>query len=195
MKYNLSEFLGKYAREEKQLIGKAIEIKKKNGTLFQGTITNLVFESLPDDKNSSATITKKCVGVNINNENIVLFVDDVDYLIVSEEDAVISRRNFFRKAAQSAIPVISILALSELGFISCERNDPDESSGCKNSCYHTCDNDCAGSCKRTSSGYCNCGYNCSTGCSQSCKETCAPTCASGCTGTTKKNCNSSASTY
>lgn len=61
-----------------------------------------------------------------------------------------SRREFFKKAAKGALPIIAgaILAsnpaISEAAAMSC--------AGCNNRCMNSCFNTCHGTCSRTCSG-------------------------------------------
>lgn len=55
-----------------------------------------------------------------------------------------SRREFFKEAAKSALPVLGVAVFGTSLLTSCsERNTP---SGCGKSCSGSCEGDCAGDC-------------------------------------------------
>ena len=74
-----------------------------------------------------------------------------------------SRREFFKKAAKAALPVVGVVVLSTLPL------NADASTFC---------NGCSGSCADTCSG--TCSGNCTGDCSTSCKGTCEGSCNKGC---------------
>lgn len=60
-----------------------------------------------------------------------------------------SRRDFFKKAAKTALPIFGIAVFGPSLLTSCEPDDDDSggsSSGCGKSCSGSCDGDCAGDC-------------------------------------------------
>lgn len=78
-------------------------------------------------------------------------------------EGIQSRREFFKKAAKGALPILGAVALSPL-LNSCNPFDDDNDDNGGFSC-----NGCSGSCDYT--------------CSGSCDEDCTDICAYGCTGT------------
>ena len=75
-----------------------------------------------------------------------------------------SRREFFRKAAHKALPLLGLAVVGPSLFTSCtDRND------CKNSCEITCEGSCSGSCSTGCEGSAI-GDTCANGCSSTCKE-------------------------
>lgn len=74
-----------------------------------------------------------------------------------------SRREFFKKAAKAALPVVGAVVMSSIPFMKTEA----ATSGC-NGCYTQCSS-CTGTCQ----GKCENGCH---GCGNSCFKSCAPTC-------------------
>ena len=77
-----------------------------------------------------------------------------------------SRREFFKKAAKAALPVVGAVVLSSL---------PNIMQAAETGCGYSCTNSCYGSC----------GSGCGFGCSGSCKGGCGGckgVCRSSCTG-------------
>lgn len=77
-----------------------------------------------------------------------------------------SRRDFFKKAAKAALPVIGAIVLA--GAPSIVKAAEKAPMGCTGSCYGGCINGCKG-CEYTCSGTCknsctSCEYTCSGGC-------------------------------
>ena len=97
-----------------------------------------------------------------------------------------SRREFFKKAAKGALPILGAVILASSPIISkAVENEP---MGCYNSCLTSCSGTCSGGCmgcKGTCTGGCegicggNCTYTCSGGCSGSCTGGCSGSCSSG----------------
>lgn len=82
-------------------------------------------------------------------------------LMKKQNEELQSRRDFFKKTAQRALPFLGVMAFGSL-LTSCElwEDDNNSSSGCKG-CSGSCDSSCSGSCD----------------------EDCTDICAFGCTGT------------
>lgn len=73
-----------------------------------------------------------------------------------------SRREFFKKAAKAALPVVGAVVLSSLPILKSEA-----ATGCyNNGCYTLCE----GGCK----------FNCTGECKHSCMQSCYGTCSAGC---------------
>ena len=53
-----------------------------------------------------------------------------------------TRREFFKKAAKGALPVLTFVALGQSILTSCDK----EPFGCGRSCAGSCEGDCAGDC-------------------------------------------------
>ena len=76
-----------------------------------------------------------------------------------------SRRQFFRKAAKGALPILGAIALSKFSaFGSISRPEPTDcyGGGCASSCYGTCLRSCYGECKGS----------CRNSCTGTCKASC-----------------------
>ncbi len=90
------------------------------------------------------------------------------------EKDLISRRNFFKKAAGAIIPAIALTALPSM-LTSCEIDEPypgeEQPTGCNSSCSNSCTG-CKGSCMTTCQVICEgrCGYNCKGTCKNGCKS-------------------------
>lgn len=78
-----------------------------------------------------------------------------------------SRRDFFKKAAKSALPILGAVVLASSPLVS----KAAVAMGCDYTCKASCQGDCYGSCR----------YYCKTTCS----GTCSGSCKSGCQYTNK----------
>ncbi len=74
-----------------------------------------------------------------------------------------SRREFFKKAAKAALPVVGAVVLSSLPIVKSEAT-----TWCTNGCMTGCDGSCNDSCYGSCTGTCNascrgyCGGNCTS---------------------------------
>lgn len=70
----------------------------------------------------------------------------------NKDEELQSRREFFKKTAQKALPIIAISVFGSALLSSCDKDDePDGgckgcSGGCEASCSGSCDDDCSGGC-------------------------------------------------
>ena len=79
-----------------------------------------------------------------------------------------SRREFFKKAAKGALPILGAIVLAGApAIVKAAEKAP---MGCKYSCAGTCQNTCSGSCRG------GCSTNCYNACYTSCKTSCQGTC-------------------
>ena len=78
-----------------------------------------------------------------------------------------SRREFFKKAAKAALPVVGAVVLSSLP------NVMQAATGCTKSCLGSCSGTCTGTCTS------HCKEGCSGGCGTSCFKGCAAGCSWG----------------
>lgn len=62
-----------------------------------------------------------------------------------------SRREFIKKTAKGALPILGISLFGTSILTSCEKDDI-SSSGCGQSCSGSCDNSCSGNCDGCSGG-------------------------------------------
>ncbi len=68
-----------------------------------------------------------------------------------------SRRDFFKKAAKTALPILGIAVFGPSLLTSCDPDDDDSdgsSSGCGNSCSGSCDDGCSNNCDSLCGGDC-----------------------------------------
>lgn len=66
-----------------------------------------------------------------------------------------SRREFFKKAAKSTLPILGLLAFGPAIMSSCDEDDDDGgSSGCGQSCSGSCDSGCSNNCDSLCGGDC-----------------------------------------
>ena len=93
-----------------------------------------------------------------------------------------SRREFFKKAAKSALPILGAIVLTNAPVIA---NTAEEtpmscnyycSGGCQGGCGRSCSYDCTGGCKGGCGG--GCSYSCQNTCKGSCQGTCSGYCSS-----------------
>ena len=88
-----------------------------------------------------------------------------------------SRREFFKKAAKGALPILGAIILANAPVIA---NAAKESPmGCNNSCYRGCASRCSGRCQTT------CNVSCQNHCRDNCGATCKYTCSGKCTNNNK----------
>lgn len=91
-----------------------------------------------------------------------------------------SRREFFKKAAKGALPILGAIALANAPVIAKAIDaDPMGCNGCRGGCMASCKGTCNGGCKGA------CKYECSGGCKGGCRNTCKNSCATGCTGSSR----------
>lgn len=104
---------------------------------------------------------------------------------------LLSRRDFFRKAAINTLPFIAAIAVPPI-FTACTSEPtptPTGCDGCSSTCEGSCDKSCSGSCEESCAGSSsNSGSSCSD-CSNSCKENCSTSCKESCLGTCKESCS------
>lgn len=92
-----------------------------------------------------------------------------------KDEELQSRREFFKKAAKGALPIIGAIILAGTPSIikAAETVDP---MGCHGTCYGACVGSCREGCQST------CRYTCSGSCRESCQYTCSGTCSHSCRG-------------
>lgn len=82
-----------------------------------------------------------------------------------------SRREFFKKAAKGALPILGAIALAGApGVVKAAEEAMDCNYSCSNSCRGNCYGGCSGSC----------GGACSYSCQNTCKGSCQGRCSGGC---------------
>lgn len=92
----------------------------------------------------------------------------------NRDEELQSRREFFKKAAKGALPILGAIALASTPLLA---SAADSAMGCKYGCSSGCYSSCSGSCKSSCSGTCKhacegCKYTCSGSCKNSCSGTC-----------------------
>lgn len=81
-----------------------------------------------------------------------------------------SRREFFKKAAQTALPILGAVVLMSTPVVAQAANASSTScAGCNNRCMNTCYTTCHGKCDK----------HCADNCSSNCRGTCSNSCARG----------------
>lgn len=85
-----------------------------------------------------------------------------------------SRREFFKRAAKGALPILGAIALANAPLLTKAAESP---MGCTGTCYGTCYGSCKG-CSTTCTGTCS---RACTGCSTTCSGTCSGSCKNTCT--------------
>ncbi|MDE7378046.1 MAG: Cys-Xaa-Xaa-Xaa repeat radical SAM target protein [Paraprevotella sp.] len=82
----------------------------------------------------------------------------------NQNEELQSRREFFKKAAKSALPILGAVVLAGAPAImnASEKIPMGCEYGCSGSCYGRCDGSCQGNCYTTCSG--SCRGTCQTGC-------------------------------
>ena len=91
-----------------------------------------------------------------------------------------SRREFFKKAAKGALPILGAIVLANAPAIACAAEEAP--MGCNYSCYGSCSGHCTGSCT-------GCGGLCQVGCQSSCKGSCDRLCMGTCSSTCHGSCS------
>jgi len=103
---------------------------------------------------------------------------------------LLSRRDFFRKAAINTLPFIAAIAVPPI-FTACSPEPtptPSGCDGCSSTCEGSCDKSCSGSCEESCAGSSsNSGSSCSD-CSSTCKDTCSNTCSESCKNACSDTC-------
>lgn len=93
-----------------------------------------------------------------------------------------SRREFFKKAAKGALPILSAIVLANTPSIA---NAMRTEWGCDNSCSNSCKGRCTGGCQ-TSCASDGCGHTCAGNCRGHCNFVCRDSCYNDCTRTSKR---------
>lgn len=90
-----------------------------------------------------------------------------------------SRREFFKKAAKGALPILGAIVLASTPVVT---KAIEGTTGCSGYCKEGCGSSCTGSC----TGDCvnNCARSC-TACSNGCARGCHSSCYTGCNGRVK----------
>ena len=79
-----------------------------------------------------------------------------------------SRREFFKKAAKGALPILAAVTLASAPQLSKAAEVMGCGSGCKSYCSAACQTTCKGACDAGCGG--SCGASCTNGCKNGCKR-------------------------
>lgn len=95
-----------------------------------------------------------------------------------------SRRDFFKKAAKAALPILGAVVLSNIPSLGHAKENKTETSETECYCYG-----CVGGCQDTCYSTCvtTCQYTCVGGCNTTCAGTCVGTCQGTCSGSCAYN--------
>ena len=86
----------------------------------------------------------------------------------NKKDDLQSRRDFFKKAAKAALPIVGTIVLANMpSLMNAAEMAP---MGCDYGCTNTCSGACKGTCRET------CSTTCYDQCYNACKTTCKGTC-------------------
>ncbi|MDE5662963.1 MAG: Cys-Xaa-Xaa-Xaa repeat radical SAM target protein [Muribaculaceae bacterium] len=96
----------------------------------------------------------------------------------NKKEELQSRRQFFKKAAKAALPILGAIVASNVPLLS-------NATETENGCSYGCTYGCSGSCGRA----------CSYGCQNSCAGSCDGACKGWCTGSCKGSCSGSCRGY
>lgn len=88
----------------------------------------------------------------------------------TKNEEVLSRREFFKKAAKATLPILGAVLLASNPILAEAAETPMGCMGCSNGCTATCKGTCSGSCDGS------CIDGCKSGCRTTCKYTCAGRC-------------------
>lgn len=95
-----------------------------------------------------------------------------------EKEELQTRREFFKKAAKSALPIVAGMILSSMPQVASAASRI--AMGCELGCHGGCERGCKETCKGSCEGGCN--ASCSASCYRTCKGGCQGTCRGCCTG-------------
>lgn len=107
------------------------------------------------------------------------------------DDNLQTRRDFFKKAAKSVLPILGAVVLLNNPTIAKAAKTP---MGCEDD---VCEGTCMGSCQWSCKGTCqsSCMGGCMEACGSTCKGTCNITCENYCQGTCTGSCMYACSAY
>lgn len=125
------------------------------------------------------------IGLYINAErqffNLIFQIMDKN----KQNEELQSRRDFFKSAAKSVLPILGAVVLASNPVIA---KAAEKTSGfCEYSCSAMCQDNCSGGCKGTCTSGCarGCANYCNGGCSGGCNRTCEAYCRDSCSASCK----------
>lgn len=88
----------------------------------------------------------------------------------NQNEELQSRREFFKKAAKGALPILGAIVLANAPAILKAKKTP---MGCEYSCLAMCADNCSGRCQESCTSSCNrsCATYCNGGCTTGCRLT------------------------
>ena len=194
MKLSKDAFFCLSDKEVEELKGKQVTVQMQEPReLIKGTVTGLLYMNPIMYETYKHIGQTKYMGIIINNEIQLKFDANIEYILINDVSDVIDRRSFFKKSANTIIPVLAVLTFGGFAFSSCSRNEPENpsqgggggSTTCSN-CTNSCSDSCRNSCKNTCNAKCTatCGQTCTKLCASSCEGYCTNGCANTCSGAT-----------
>lgn len=101
----------------------------------------------------------------------------------NQNDELQSRREFFKKAAKGALPILGAIVLAGApAIVKAASHECKIETGCDWSCSGGCFRGCTGTC------YLQCSTSCMGQCSGTCSQMCANDCSYGCKETCRGGC-------
>ena len=113
-------------------------------------------------------------------------------LMKKQKEEIQSRRDFFKKAAKTALPILGVALLASNPIVAkatenlstyCDHCNSNCTNGCKTGCQRSCRNTCAEHCEGNTRkvGPASCGWcdGLCAGCSGQCSGQCSGSCAGG----------------
>ncbi len=94
----------------------------------------------------------------------------------NQNEELQSRREFFKKAAKSALPILGAVVLA--GAPAIVKATEDVPMGCRATCSGSCYGSCRGACMSSCMG--SCTGSCMSSCMNGCKGSCQTSCMYGC---------------
>ena len=117
----------------------------------------------------------------VSTHNVLTGESEGYYLFIMKDkrkEELQSRRQFFKKAAKSALPILGAIAIANMPMIAKAANHNDCNYGCSDGCTAACSRMCAGC--QTSCHAANCYSTCHNSCQTTCKGTCYMSCSGSC---------------
>lgn len=85
----------------------------------------------------------------------------ISFMKKEKNEELQSRREFFKKAAKGALPILGVMVLGPTVLTSCSKDDDEGSDSCKNGCSGSCSDTCSGNCFGGCTDQCHgCGGAC-----------------------------------
>ncbi len=132
----------------------------------------------------------------------VILISNIMSEKMKKNEELQSRRDFFKKAAKGALPILGAIVLTSNPLVvraaTTEKQEPapmgcNRSSPCTGSCYQGCSRSCTRTCVGNCTGRCTntCKGSCSGGCTMQCENNCSGVCGGNCYGNCYGDCKTS----